>query len=148
MEIRQKSISSTNMLTNMVFDPYAVPLHRNRPPGPLCTCPSSPGPLCGTPVAIAFLPLGTEHNPPRKLRVSSRKLRVSKLTWGGAGGAQGPGAGPGRESERGPAHGAPMGPGPWRGLGPRQGQQAMGQQADTLGLHVYIAILLYTAFWV
>ena len=84
-----KNISSTNMLTNKVFDPSAVPLHRNRPPGPLCTCPSSPGPLCGTPVAIAFLPLGTEHNPPRKLRVSSRKLRVSKLTWGGAGGPRG-----------------------------------------------------------
>ena len=101
MEIRQKNISSTNMLTNMVFDPYAVPLHRNMPPGPLCTCPSSPGPLCGTPVAIAFLPSGTEHNPPRKLRVSSRKLRVSKSTRGGAGGgAQEPGAGPGGESER------------------------------------------------
>ena len=99
------------MLTNNVFDPSAVPLHRDRPPGPLCTCPSSPGPLCGTSVAIAFLPLGTEHNPPRKLRVSSRKLRVSKLTRGGAGGAQGLGAGAGGGiGER---------PSPWSTHGPR-----------------------------
>ena len=107
-----KNISSTNMLTNNVFDPSAVPLHRNRPPGPLCTCPSSPGPLCGTPVAIAFLPLGTEHNPPRKLRVSSRKLRVSKSTRGGAGGgAQGPCAGAGG--------GVGERPSPWSTHGPR-----------------------------
>ena len=121
-----KNISSTNMLTNNVFDPSAVPLHRNRPPGPLCTCPSSPGPLCGTPVAIAFLPLGTEHNPSRKLRVSSRKLRVSKLTRGGAGGALGPGAGAGGGVGERPSPWSTPGPRPWRGLGPRQGQQAMG----------------------
>ena len=52
-------------------------------------------------MAIAFFPLGTEHNPPRKLRVSSRKLRVSKLTRGEAGGgAEGPGAGVGGGSRR------------------------------------------------
>ena len=98
------------------------------PPGPFAPAPPPPGPSV---VRLWLLPSSlcrrTEHNPPRKLRVSSPKLRVSKSTRGGAGGgAQGPGAGAGGESERGPAHGAPMGPGPWRGLGPRQGQQAMG----------------------
>ena len=85
------------------------------PPGPLAPAPPPLGPSA---VRLWLLPspfLGTERNPPRKLRVSSRKLRVSKLTPGrGRGGRGGPGGG-----ARGPGGGVVERPSPWGTHGPR-----------------------------